>query len=387
MLLGQHDTWNRLTALPVGKPVLWMHCASLGEFEQGRPVLEFFAAEHPNYAIVLTFFSPSGYTVRKDYKGATVVCYLPLDNAANAKRFIQMVDPAIIIFVKYELWFNYLRHAQTRGIPTALISAHFRPRQWLFKWYGQGFLPVLKGFDNIFTQNIQSKDLLLRNDVGTGIVAGDTRFDRVYQLAQKEWENEVIKTFCGGRRVIVAGSTWPQDVAVLMPAINQLKADIKVIVAPHEVDEKYLAEVEQAFKGNTIRYSKATAENVATANLLIIDNVGMLSKIYRYGHIAWVGGGFKQGLHNILEPAVYGLPVLFGPNYSKFLEARELSGADGAFAVENSSQAQAIINRLLNDTPFYRSASDTCNKYVKNHTGATALILKWLEAKVAILTP
>jgi len=314
------------------QPVVWFHCASLGEFEQGRPLIEKVKKEHPAYQILLSFFSPSGYEVRKNYNIADSVVYLPLDGLKNARKFYQLVNPDKVFFVKYEFWYFYLKEAQKRDIPAYLVSAIFRENQVFFRPYGKWYRNILKYFTHIFVQNENSKRILLENNITNVSISGDTRFDRVREIAEGTCKIPLAKEFVGDKKVLIAGSTWRKDEELLIRYMEETDLDLKMIIAPHEVHESNIQRLVRAFsRKNVICFSEADLETVNEADVLVIDSVGMLSSLYQYGTIAYIGGGFGKGIHNILEPATFGLPVFFGPNYQKFKEAVDLIELGGTF--------------------------------------------------------
>jgi len=354
---------------------VWFHAASLGEFEQGRPVIEQLKREKPETKILLTFFSPSGYEIRKNYAGADIVSYLPLDVPGNAWYFVNLVKPSKAIFIKYEFWPNYLLALQAENIPVVSISAIFRPEQVFFKDYGKWYKKLLLTFQHIFVQDKFSKELLQAHGINNVTVAGDTRFDRVYDLYQQAKQLPLIEEFVkGAEKVIVAGSTWPKDEELLVQYLR-LHPDVKLIMAPHEVHNSHIAEISKLLDGKFVRYSDATAENVKSTNCLVVDIIGILSSIYRYANVTYIGGGFGVGIHNTLEAAVYGLPVVFGTNYQKFREARELIAVGGAFSISNYVTLEAQFDLLQKDN----SAGKIAGEYVKSNTGATEMILKQLK--------
>lgn len=374
--LLQHisNTWSN----PQNNFTIWMHSASLGEFEQGRPVLEALKKQYPHCRIVLTFFSPSGYEIRKNYKGADAVYYLPADSAKNAAAFLDIIQPNLVLWVKYEYWYHYLNTLKKRNIPALLIAGLFRPSQPFFKWYGRLHRHMLGCFAQLFVQTQVSKELV--NSIGftkNVIVSGDTRFDRVTIIAQSFEPIPLIESFIGNAPVIVAGSTWLEDEEELDHFANT-HPELKFIIAPHEIGEERMKEVMPLFK-NSIRFS-AYDGGATTANTLIIDNIGMLSKLYHYSTVAYVGGGFgDDGLHNILEAAAYYKPVLFGPNYEKHYEAVEMVEAGGAFTIENALEAEKVLQQLLNNQQVYQTAAAAAGNYVKENTGATAAILNYIQ--------
>ena len=361
---------------------VWFHAASLGEFEQGRPVMEQLKQEQPDTKILLTFFSPSGFEVRKNYKGANIVLYLPLDTAHRARKFIKLVKPSKVIFVKYEFWPNYLITLNKAKIPVYSISAIFRPEQLFFKWYGKWYRDLLKTFNHIFVQDQSSFNLLEKFGFDNVSVSGDTRFDRVADLAQQAKSLPLIEEFVkDAKNVIVAGSTWPKDEELLV-RYYKLHPDTRLILVPHEIHQSHIMDISKLLDGKFVRYSGATIENIKTTNCLVVDSIGVLSSIYRYANVAYIGGGFGVGIHNTLEAAVYGVPVVFGPNYKKFKEARELIAIGGAFSISNYIVLEAQIDRLLKDD----KAGKIAGEYVKQNTGATELILKEITKKI-ISTP
>lgn len=360
------------------RPIIWVHCASLGEFEQGRPVIEAIKEQHPETRIFLTFFSPSGFEIRKDYPGADFIFYLPSDTLFNARRFIKLVRPKLVVIVKYEFWFNYLRLLRKQQIPTLIISAIFRPSQHFFRWYGGWFRSKLKGINHFFVQNEESAHLLHSIGIAQVTISGDTRFDRVATIAAKCKPFPLIEQFKGDSRLFLAGSSWPADEA-LIAVLHQSNHQFKIIVAPHEVHEEHILNIERLFEGHTLRYSNATSENITLKDVLIVDSIGILSNLYQYAYLAYIGGAFGKGLHNILEAATFGKPVIFGPNYKKFGEAVELIDRGGAFCIHNADELTDISTHLSKDESAYDQASLQCSTYVASMKGATSLIL--LEIK------
>ena len=351
---------------------VWFHAASLGEFEQGRPVIEQLKKEQPDTKIILTFFSPSGYEIRKNYALADIVSYLPLDTASSAKRFVEMLNPSKAIFIKYEFWPNYLQALKATGIPVYSISAIFRPGQIFFRWYGQWYKTLLQGIDHIFVQDKASLDLLKTHGVDKVSVAGDTRFDRVADLAAQAKTIPLVEAFVKDTdKVIVAGSSWPKDEELLVRYLK-LHPDVKMILVPHEIHAAHIMGISKLLNGNFVAYTEATEQNVQTANCLVVDTIGLLSSIYRYGHVAYIGGGFGVGIHNTLEAAVWNVPVVFGPMYEKFREARDLIAIGGAFSIPDSETLEEKLDALLKD----EKAGVIAGEYVKQNTGATKLILK-----------
>jgi len=362
-----------------GKPIVWVHCASLGEFEQGRPLIEALRAQYPQPAIVLTFYSPSGYQIRQNYAHADVVCYMPLDTCRNALIFIKILQPSLVVFVKYEFWYHHLQALFQAQIPVILVAALFRPGQLFFKWYGEPFRQLLMGYSRIFAQNEASAALLRKAGVNQVEVAGDTRVDRVIQMAAQPANYEAVEVFAGSSPVWVCGSTWPQDEALLLPFINtQLPPDWKVIIAPHEISENHIAALEKAVAIGAVRYSRYAQTPAATAaRVLIIDNVGMLAHLYQYGRLAYIGGGFGHGIHNTLEPAAFGLPVILGPRYEKFEEAVYLVAHGGFFAVSSADELHRSFQHLLKEEAR-QQASVEIRSYLQKMQGATARIMSYL---------
>jgi len=372
---GQRQAFELLVSkIDPNTSYVWFHAASLGEFEQGRPVMEQLKKEQPDTKILLTFFSPSGYEVRKNYEGAAIVSYLPLDTPGNAFRFMKLVKPVKAVFIKYEFWPNYLLALKAQKIPVYSISAIFRPEQIFFKWYGKWYRDLLCTFNHIFVQDKTSLDLLHANGIENVTVAGDTRFDRVTDLAKTSNIIPLVETFVKeSKKVIVAGSTWPKDEELLVRYLKE-HADVKLILVPHEIHEAHLSGIIKLLDTNFVRYTQADHSSVLYANCLIVDTMGMLSSIYRYASVAYIGGGFGVGIHNTLEAAVYDVPVVFGPNYLKFREACELIAAGGAFSVDTYETFEANLDILLNNKLSGKLAGD----YVKNNTGATKMIIKLL---------
>lgn len=358
-----------------GEHYVWFHAASLGEFEQGRPIMESLKNSHPEFKILLTFFSPSGYEVRKDYQGADIICYLPMDMSWNVKRFLDIVQPDCAIFIKYEFWMNYLLELKKRQIKTYIVSAIFRESQLFFRSYGGFYRRLLKSFTHLFVQNDESVRLLHSIGFDNVTKVGDTRFDRVADIAAKSKDLPIVQVFKSDAKVLIAGSSWPNDENILLPYFNQ-NFPLKLIIAPHEIDEEHLQSIISQLKRPYIRYSQATIENVKEADCLIIDCFGLLSSIYRYGEIAYIGGGFGVGIHNILEAAVYGIPVIFGPNFRKFQEAVDLQQKGGAFVIENYESFSQIMSEFLEEnSSLYSSACKVSNDYSQANKGATSKVV------------
>ncbi|MCB0560963.1 MAG: 3-deoxy-D-manno-octulosonic acid transferase [Lewinellaceae bacterium] len=361
-------------------PVLWVHCASLGEFEQGRPVIEQLKAEQPSLKILLTFFSPSGYEVRKNYAEADYIVYLPLDTAANARDFVAIWQPTAAVFVKYEFWYYHLRALREAGIPTVLISALFRQNQLFFRWYG-GFFRQLPGwFTHIFVQNESSARQLREAGFHNYSVAGDTRIDRVLQIAERAPSFSQVERFAGQAPILMIGSSWPEDEAFLLPFLNKrLPSGWKAIMAPHQVDEGHIQQILKKLELPCCRYSRGEGET--EARVLLIDNVGMLSALYQYGRIAYIGGAFGAGLHNTLEPIAFGLPVIFGPRFQKFEEARYLVQSGGGFSISGQEELQEAFSELLREDT-YREASEKARAYVLSNSGASRKAAAFIQQMI-----
>lgn len=418
---------------PTAKYV-WFHAASLGEFEQGRPLIEQLRATHPEYKILLTFFSPSGYEVRKNYEGADIVCYLPLDTIRNARRFLRAVHPVMAFFIKYEFWYNYLHILKHRGVPVYSVSSIFRPGQVFFKWYGRNYAKVLHCITHFFVQNEVSLQLLKGIGIDEATVVGDTRFDRVLQIKEQSKELPIVEAFKGingkgdvckeelsenackkdlsenackeelsekackeelsedackeelskngskGCKIFVAGSSWQPDEDIFIRFFND-HPDWKLIIAPHVIGEDHLSYILDKLQMKAVRYTQATEQSAAEARCLIIDCFGLLSTIYRYGEIAYVGGGFGVGIHNVPEAAVWGVPVLFGPNNKRFQEAQDLLACKGSFEMTDYDSFNTIISRLISDDQFRHQCGEASANYVKSRSGATDIIMKSVAGK------
>lgn len=363
------------------RPRIWIHCASLGEFEQGRPVIEKLKLEYPSYAIIITFFSPSGYEARKNYLGANYIFYLPIDSKFNANHFLDSVKPSLAVFVKYEFWYFFLMRLSARKIPTLLVSAIFRQGQPFFKWYGKLHVKMLKAFTHIFVQDKQSQDLLAGIGVKDVSIAGDTRFDRVSAVLTENRKLEYMTSFCADSKVIVAGSTWPQDELMIKEIHDTLSADWKIVIAPHEISEKHIIAIMQQYEGEAVLLSEFK-EEYYDQRVLIVDTIGQLLWLYKYADVTYVGGGFnKSGIHNILEAAVYGKPVFHGPEYHKFREAVELNKLGAAFAVDKATAIADKINMWTIDRINYTATCVSAKKYVKENTGAINAIVQYVQEK------
>lgn len=360
-----------------------MHCASAGEFEQGKPLIEELKKNYPQKKVLVSFYSPSGYQSGKKYRHADYTCYLPEDTPANATKFLGIVDPALVIFVKYDFWYHHLHAVAGKKIPLLLISSNFRKQQPFFNWYGALHRKMLSSFTRLFVQDERSKELLAGIGIQHVTVAGDTRFDRVLDIASAAIEFPVIKAFGNSKPVLVAGSTWPDDVKLLSGEVRNF---CKMIIAPHEIHENEIKELLRIFPG-AIRYSKASQETACDKDVMIIDNYGMLSSLYRYATIAYIGGGFnKSGIHNTLEAAVWNCPVIFGPQYQKFREARELVERRGAYTISTSEQLADVIGNLLADEDKLKKAGNEAGDYVMANAGACKKIMNYIQENRLLTT-
>jgi len=361
--------------------IVWVHCSSLGEFEQGKPVIEKIKQQFPGIKLLITFFSPSGYEVKKSYAGADYVFYMPMDSKRNARKFLDIVNPTLVIFIKYDYWYHYLNELKKREINCLLVSAVFRQNQVFFKWYGSLQRKMLSCFTQVFVQDERSRKLLETINLDHRcIVAGDTRFDTVTKIAEKFEVIPQVETFIHGKKTIVAGSTWKKDEEMLQIALNKIaSSDIKLIVAPHEINNAHLDELKKLFPVS-IRFSELTRDPSLATNILIIDNIGMLSRLYKYGYLTYVGGGFtKDGVHNVLEAAVYGKPVLFGRTYGKYKEAIDLIKTGGATSFSDPGKLCEIFMNLLENKKDYEAACQASKSYVWENKGATERVLDYIE--------
>ena len=367
---------NLSSKIDVNSKYIWFHCSSLGEFEQGRPVIEELKLQRPEYKILLTFFSPSGYEIRKNYPLADVVVYLPLDTKRNAQTFLEIVKPEKAFFVKYEFWYFFISELKRRNIPLYIVSAIFRENQQFFKntpW-GLWYREILFKVEHLFVQNEKSGELLKSARLSNFTVTGDTRFDRVAAIARESKKLPIVEKFKGNSLLIVAGSTWKPDEELLAAFINQ-SVDIKFIIAAHEVSVANINRIHQLLKKPAISFSKVSETEIDKFDVLIIDSVGLLSSLYRYGDVAYIGGGFGVGIHNILEAATFGLPVIFGPNYKKFKEAVDLILERGAFSISNTAELRQTLNTLIEDKNERGKASEICSDYVAKNVGSTKHII------------
>ena len=360
--------------------VIWAHCASLGEYEQGLPVFERLKELHPDHKFVLSFFSPSGYENKKNAPIADVVVYLPLDTKRNAIRFLNAVHPNLVLFVKYEIWPNYLKHLKNRAIWTILISANFRKDQSYFKFTGKWMLAALKSFDHIFVQNKSSKKLLEDHGITNVTISGDTRFDRVLKQLTTDNHLAFIERFKQNKLCIVAGSTWPGDEALLIDFINKSEVSIKYVIAPHNIKSKQIGELKAAITKSTVLYSEMNEQDLSNFDVLILDTIGLLAKTYAYANIAYVGGAMgTTGLHNTLEAAVFGVPIIIGKNYEKFPEAKDMIDLGGLFAVSNQSDFNEVLHKLISGDKDLKSLGKKNYDYIKKNEGAVIQILDYLR--------
>ncbi|WP_299124905.1 glycosyltransferase N-terminal domain-containing protein [uncultured Winogradskyella sp.] len=381
-VIGRKSTFTKLkNAIKPEDKTFWFHCASLGEYEQGLPVFAALKAQYSDYKIVLSFFSPSGYEVRKNAQIADVVVYLPLDTKANAKRFLDLVSPDYILFVKYDIWPNFLHEIKRCQLKAILISAVFRKDQTFFKWYGSYMKSALFGFSHIFTQDENSKSLLKNIDYNSVTVSGDTRFDRVSNQLKIDNSVSFIEDFKVNKLCVVLGSTWPDDDKLYLDFINKnLDLDVKFVIAPHNIKRSYITSLKSQIVVKTICYSELPSENLPDYKVFILDTIGYLSKVYSYAHIAYIGGGAgSTGLHNILEPAVFGIPILIGKNYEKFPEAKTLINLGGVKSVLSSFELESVLYKLIEDKPK-RTAQGLINKnYIDKNKGAVVQILNYIR--------
>ncbi|SEP31832.1 3-deoxy-D-manno-octulosonic-acid transferase [Flavobacterium sp. CF108] len=356
---------------------IWFHAASLGEYEQGLPVIEKIKEKHPSHKIIITFFSPSGYEVRKNNMVANVTIYLPLDTKSNAKRFLKLVHPEFAFFIKYEFWLNYLKELEKSKTPTYLISGIFRDSQMFFKWYGGFYRKALKAFTYFFVQNESSKQKIEAIGFKNVIVSGDTRFDRVSAILERDNTLDYIENFKNNQQTIVIGSSWPKDEVLIAEYINQAPENVKFIIAPHNIKTDQISNLKSQITKSTVLFSEKENKDLSSYNVFIIDTIGILTKIYSYGTVAYVGGGFgNPGIHNILEPATFGIPIVIGTNYSNFAEAVSLVELGGCMPISNVSELKEILDRLLTDPTFLKEKSQICESFIQDNKGATNAIMK-----------
>ena len=380
-LSGRKGIFRRLDeAINREDKIIWFHASSLGEFEQGRPVMDEIKKNHHEFKILLTFFSPSGYEIRKNYQGADYIFYLPIDFKRNAVHFINIVKPHKAFFIKYEYWYHYLKALNEKKIPVYLISAIFRKKQLFFKWYGGWYRKMLNFFTHIFVQNDESLHLLSQYGFNDVTRSGDTRFDRVADIARQTKPIDIAEKFCADQTVVICGSTWEKDEELLIKYINQTDSQLKFIIAPHEVHQSHVSKITSALKKPYIKFSEANSGQLSERQVLIIDNIGMLSSLYKYGQWAYIGGGFGAGIHNILEAATFRLPVVFGANYRKFKEAVDLVRLQGAFSISEYSELAGIFDLFLTDLDKRKKSGEIAWKYVIDNKGATLKIMKMIFA-------
>ncbi len=380
MIAGRKD-WRTILESLISKSdnYIWIHCASLGEFEQGRALIEKIKKENrQNYKILLTFFSPSGFEVRKDYPYADIVFYLPFDTPKNAYDFVKIVNPKFAVFVKYEIWFHMLAELANKQIPVFLISGIFREKQIFFRWYGKSYRKALSFFTWLFLQDWASAELLRNAGFTNSDVCGDTRIDRVINIAHESYSNSLLENFTKDKKTIVCGSTWPADEKIIGQFINNCEDDYRFIIAPHEIDNSHLVALEKSISVKSVRLSAMSAQDT-NAKLVIVDSIGILSKIYRFGQIAYIGGGFGKGIHNILEAAVYQVPVIIGPNYKKFREAHELVNNKAAFVIDSAISLESTIKELNCDADRYSEIQKCLKTYINDSLGATQHIFSKIE--------
>jgi len=360
---------------------IWFHVASLGEYEQGLPVMEEIKAKYPEYKLLLTFFSPSGFEIRKNNKIADITIYLPLDTKQNVKRFLDIVQPKMVFFIKYEFWPNYLYELKNRNIPTYLISGIFRKNQLFFKWYGGFYRKALQSFDHFFVQNDASAQLLKSIDFNNSTVNGDTRFDRVAQIVERAQPLDFIADFKNNTTTIVIGSSWVDDEAIYLPYLNNSE-NVKFIIAPHNIKEEEITRLISKIDKKTVRFTNYKTEELKNADVFIIDTIGILTQIYAYADIAYVGGAFKTGLHNILEPATYGTPVVIGPKYSKFQEAKDLVALGSCLVVHNTEELSITFNRLIADADYRKELGSKNRDFILQNKNTTKVVMDFIERNI-----
>jgi 3-deoxy-D-manno-octulosonic-acid transferase len=365
-----------------GDSIIWVHTASLGEFEQGLPIIEQLKKNYPEYRILVTFFSPSGYEVKKNTAAADVVTYLPMDTKKNAIKFLDLVNPKLVIFVKYEIWPNYLRSLSQRNIPTLLISALFKENQIYFKSYGGFMRKALHNFTHIFVQDTKSIELLSKINIKNTAISGDTRFDRVIEILERDNNLAFMENFKNGAKTLVAGSTWPDDEEVLVPYINTGESSLKFVLAPHNIKPEHINKLKSSINKKTILYSELENKDLSAYEVLIIDTIGLLTKIYSYAEISYVGGGFATGLHNTLEPAVYGIPVIIGPSFKGFKEAEDLVNKGGVLVVKSPAEFFTLVNNLLKDEEHLKRTGDINSTYVSENKGASIQIMAYVRTLI-----
>ena len=378
---GRKETFDKLSILKKEDQVIWFHAASLGEFEQARPIIEAIKKNYPSYKVVVSFFSPSGYEVQKNYELADVVCYLPFDTKGRVQKFIKLVHPEIAIIVKYEFWPNLLNQLKKQAIPTILVSGIFRKEQAFFKPSAKWMRKSLTAFHHFFVQNKTSKELLESIEFTNVSISGDTRFDRVGRILEQDNSLDFIANFKNNQYTIVAGSTWSEDEELLVNYINQ-SSDEKFIIAPHTMNPKAIEELKESIKKKVFLYTEKDGKNISDFDVLIVNTIGLLTKIYSYADVAYVGGAFKTGLHNILEPATFGIPIVIGPEFTKFNEAIDLVRLKGCVSVKNQQEFSSIFNKLKLDDDFRKETGNINDTYIKKNIGATAQIMKYVNKQL-----
>lgn len=377
---GRKYVWDYLNKeINPQEQYIWFHVSSLGEYEQGLPIMQEMRKNFPEYKILLSFFSPSGYEIRKNNPVADITIYLPLDTPKNAKKFIDLVQPKIAFFVKYDFWPNYLKQLKNKNIRTFLVSGIFREKQLFFKKSGKFYRKSLQAFEHFFVQDDNSQKLLQSIGYSNITIAGDTRFDRVYEITLQQTNLPDIETFIDNKLCVIFGSTWVKDEELISSFINQNKQDIRYIIVPHDIKEKNIARLESSLKKKSVRYTKSTTTEIKNSEVFIIDTIGLLTRIYRYADIAYVGGGFGAGIHNILEPATYGLPVIIGPEYEKFKEARDLVSQKSCMVVTNQATFDQTMNQLINNEELRRKSGQNNSGYVEKQRGTTDKIISYLR--------
>ncbi len=382
MQRGRWHLWSKLRAeLDPDTRYIWFHAASLGEFEQGRPMMELLRKRYPDKKILLSFFSPSGYEVRKNYEGADIVCYLPADRLGRVRKFLNLVNPELAIFIKYDFWPCFLLELERRQIPTYLISAIFRPEQLFFKPFGRPYLRLLRCFEHLFVQNEESVALLRRHGVEHVTLSGDTRFDRVLAISKQDFNHPVLEAFAqsvdSSQYVFIAGSSWPNDEEIIVPYFNR-HSEMKLILAPHEISKERILQLISYIRRPFQLLSEASVESVSSCDCLIVDSFGLLSSLYRFADIAYIGGGFGRGIHNTLEAAVYGLPVIFGPRYEKFQEAKDLIAHAAAHCIDSDKAFAELLAQLDPDSDYYKATSEAAMRYVEGNLGGSEIIFEQL---------
>lgn len=376
---GRRHVFDFLKEQCQGKQhIIWFHAASLGEFEQGKPLMQLYRQQHPECTILITFFSPSGYEIKKNDKVADIICYLPLDTPRNARRFLDIVPVEKAVFVKYEYWYNYMQQLSLRHVPFYYISAIFRPSQYFFKPYGKWFAQQLKNCTYFFVQNEVSRDLLHSIGIDQVEITGDTRFDRVYDISRQQYKLDFVQDFRQeDTRLIVAGSTWGPDEQLLKNLLEKLPANYKLVLAPHVTDAKHIGQIKELFQEfSTVCYTEKDGKDLSSYRVLVIDTIGILSKIYKYSYISYIGGAFETGLHNILEAAVFGVPLFFGPKYQKFNEAVQLVALQGAFSITSYEEMLQKCQLYASSPEAYTAVCEICKKYVESNLGSCEKIMK-----------